>query len=240
VDGGSNGSGGDDGGVQSSGACGLTEHPAGGAFFLPDGVSTGTACGSNAPCSGATPNCVEGECHASFASSLNFTSFAPNQQMTRVSDIVGVCANMEHEWIRDLEIQLQSPSGQVIKLVKFVGRTGGEVYLGEPLDCDSCSNGTSDPMGPHVGYDYCWKPTATTMSMLDVANANSLATYIDASGSHPQLPAGDYQAADPWTNLIGSTLDGPWQLVITDLWAIDVGHVHSWKLEFDPNLCGSH
>ena len=40
--------------------------------------------------------------------------------------------------------------------MKAGGRTGGEVYLGEPNDEDGL-----DPMGPHNGYDYCWKPTAS-------------------------------------------------------------------------------
>ena len=33
-----------------------------------------------------------------------------------------------------------------------------------------------------------------------------------------------------------TTLNGNWQLVVTDLWSIDVGHVHSWKIEFNPAI----
>jgi hypothetical protein len=74
--------------------------------------------------------------------------------------------------------------------------------------------------------------------MLDYANANAatLPKYTDLGGSHPQLPAGDYQSSDPWTMLVGSMLNGQWELLVTDLWSVDVGHIHSWKIEFNPAI----
>ena len=224
-------------GIGSCPVCGMVEHPLGTPFFLPDGVTSGTACTTNAQCSGSTPNCIlfgsplAGECHGSYTSSVTFTAFAQGQQLMQPSDILGVCANMEHEWIRDLQIELLSPSGQMIRLNAMEGRTGGEVYLGEPYDEDG-----GGQMGPHVGYDYCWRPTATKPDMLTYANTATLPNYTDAQGSHPQLPAGDYSASDPWSTLVGATLNGQWTLRITDLWSIDVGYVHSWKIEFNPMI----
>src|SRR5262252_7799978 len=117
--------------------CGMIQHPVGGGIELPDGVSSGTACTMSSTCGAATPNCVESECHASYTSKLNFTGFMQGQTMTAVSNIQSVCVNIEHSWLRDLEIQLKSPSGQILQLCKFEGRTGGEIFLGIPNDDDS-------------------------------------------------------------------------------------------------------
>jgi hypothetical protein len=232
-------------GIGGCPVCGMVQHPLGQPFFLPDGVNSGTPCTTNAQCSGGTPSCVENECHASYTSSLHFDGFGQGQSVTQVSDLVSICVNMEHEWIRDLEVTIQAPSGEVLQLNKFLGRTGGEVYLGHPNDCDSCCPApatTCAAATPNVGADYCWKPTATNKSMLDYANTGgAMLTYTDASGDHPELPPGDYQAAGAWTSLVGATLNGDWKLVVTDLWAEDVGFVHSWSIAFNPAIvqkCG--
>jgi hypothetical protein len=229
-------------GIGNCPVCGMVEHPLGTPFFLPDGVTSGTACTTNAQCTNTVPpapNCIifgsppTGECHASYTSALHFSAFGSTQAMTQVSDIVSVCVNMEHEWIRDLQIELIAPSGQMIRLNAMEGRNGGEVYLGEPYDEDG--GGMS---GPHIGYDYCWKPTATNAPMLDYANAHvgTLPNYTDASGPHQQLPAGDYQASDPWMMLVGAMLNGDWTLRVTDLWGEDVGYVHKWQIAFNPSI----
>ena len=51
-----------------------------------------------------------------------------------------------------------------------------------------------------------------------------------------ELPPGDYQSSDPWTNLFGAPLDGTWELVVTDLWPQDNGYLFSWSITFDANL----
>lgn len=215
-------------GIGNCPVCGMVEHPTGTPVFLPDGI-VGTACTTNAQCSGATPNCVENECHASYISKVHFGGFAQGQKLTQISDILSVCLNIEHEWIRDVEISLQAPSGEVLQLNKFLGRTGGEVYLGEPNDSEG-TNATAN-----VGKDYCYKPTATNPPMLLYANnspPNTMSSYM----GHTQLPPGDYQASGAWNGLIGATLNGEWQILVTDLWPIDVGYIHSWTIAFNPNI----
>jgi hypothetical protein len=54
-----------------------------------------------------------------------------------------------------------------------------------------------------------------------------------------EMPPSDYSAADPWTNLIGSDLNGDWEIVVTDLWPIDNGYMFSWSISFDPSLVTS-
>ncbi len=84
-----------------------------------------------------------------------------------------------------------------------------------------------------VGYNYCWTPTATMPDMLDYANNGGA---MEAFGSHSVLPAGNYSAADPWSNLVGAPLNGGWSIVVTDLWPIDAGMIHSWSISFNPTI----
>src|SRR5881394_407093 len=52
--------------------CGSVENPQAQPLALPDGVSSGAACTTDAQCTAGTPNCVQGECHASYSSTLKF------------------------------------------------------------------------------------------------------------------------------------------------------------------------
>jgi len=216
--------------------CGEVATDEGAGITLPDGI-VGTTCTTDAECGGGTPECVESECHASYVSTLNVIGFGQNQTFDDPNLIESVCATMEHTWLRDMEIRLIAPNGQIVRLQKFLGRTGGEVYLGEANDCDEGAP------SPGTGELYCWKPTATNPPMLDYANAGvgmGSAANCFASTSL-QLPPGDYSAADPWANLIGTSLNGQWKFVVTDLWPIDNGFLFDWTIKFNADVipdCG--
>src|SRR5690606_37078854 len=49
-----------------------------------------------------------------FTSELVFTQFDPGQTVTSTSDIISVCANMEHSFLGDLVVQLTCPGGQTM------------------------------------------------------------------------------------------------------------------------------
>lgn len=216
-------------GIGNCPICGEVDTDEGTGIELPDGI-VGTACSTDAQCSAATPNCVESECHDSYTSTLNVVGFGPNQTFDDVSIIESVCAEMEHSWMRDVEIRLIAPGGQIVRLQKFLGRTGGEVYLGQANDCDEGAPvaGTGDV--------YCWKPTATNPPMLDYANSSSLSSAPSCSGgTSSELPPGDYAAADPWTLFMGSPLNGQWKFVVTDLWPLDNGFLFNWTIKFNAN-----
>ena len=130
--------------------------------------------------------------------------------------------------MRDIEIDLHAPDGKTVRLQAFAGQSGGEIYLGQANDSDSASS----PV-PGVGGDYCWTPTATNAP--DITYANNGGSMLSYNG-HSELPPGDYQASDPWTNLVGAPLNGDWELVVTDLWPVDNGYLFSWSIAFDPTL----
>jgi subtilisin-like proprotein convertase family protein len=198
-------------GVGTCPVCGMVEHPLSQPLALPDGDGAGPP----------------------YTSDLYFMGFGPTQTMTAASNIVSVCVNMEHSWIRDLQIELHAPDGKIIVLSRQLGNTGSEVYLGQANDDDDANN----PV-PGVGADYCWTPAATNLPILDYANANgTMLTVTDAFGfTHNELPPGNYMASDPWSNLYGTPLNGFWKIFVQDKWAIDNGFIFSWSIAFDPTL----
>jgi len=209
-------------GVGSCPVCGQVEVPEATPLLLPDGVSTGAYCTTDADCGLGEPNCIHfmggDECHASYNSVLDFIGFPQGATLTDANQLLKVCVNMEHSWLHDLQIELLTPNGTVFPLHAFAGREGGPVYLGDPEHSDS-----NNVYG--TGWDYCWTPTAPT-TMMQLAN-----TMTGQS-----LPPGDYRADAPWTALAGTPLNGPWEIRVTDLWGIDNGFLFSWKIEFDPSL----
>ncbi|MBP9089369.1 MAG: hypothetical protein KBG15_24820 [Kofleriaceae bacterium] len=185
-------------GVGACPVCGVVSRPLGAPFALPDGDGT------------------------SYTSALNFTGFGANQTMTMASDLQYVCAKMEHSWIRDLQINLLAPDGQKVELNKFLGQSGGQVFLGEPNDNDE----GGAPI-PGVGYRYCWTMDATRPSMLEFANANPSITT---------LPATNFKPATPFADLIGTKFNGAWKIEVIDLWGIDNGFIFEWTIAFNPAL----
>ena len=161
----------------------------------------------------------DGSGTSAYVSTIEITGF-PGLALEDVAQFHGVCVNMEHSWLRDLQIELTSPDGAVITLQQFLGQNGGEVYMGMPNDDDGVAP------TPGVGADYCWTPVATNPPMLDMANS---------TGVH-DLPPGDYQAVSGFGGLVGTTLNGAWTIRVTDWWAADNGFIFAWGLNFDPNL----
>jgi hypothetical protein len=215
--------------------CGMVDYPLGQPLALPDGIGD-ISCTTDADCATIVPGpqqCFDllgsthnHECRQSYVSTLHFVGFGP-QTFEDPSNIVSVCVTMEHSWIRDTEISLRAPDGKTVRLQAFEGQSGGEVYLGEANDDDDVT-----PV-PGVGAEYCWKPTATNAPILDYANQGG--PMLEFNG-HAELPPGDYQASDPWTNVVGAPLNGDWSLSVADLWPIDNGYIFDWSITFDADL----
>lgn len=157
---------------------------------------------------------------ASYSTSLIFDAFAPGQTVTALSDIVSLCAVMEHSYLGDLDIWLECPNGSIVQFVDYPNGCGG-TYLGVPIDVDSNLN-------PGTGWEYCWSPTAT------------LGTFSAECGGTGTLPAGTYSSLTPWTNFIGCPLNGTWTIGITDNLLSDNGYIFEWGLQFNPNILPSN
>ncbi len=157
-----------------------------------------------------------------YETSIFFTEFSPGQVLTNASDLESICVNMEHSWMRDLEISISCPNGQSIVLHNFGGQTGSQVYLGIPND-----NDLFNPV-PGSGYDYCWAMNAPNPTWLTYAN-----TILAGGGT---LPAGDYLPFEPFSDLLGCPLNGEWTITATDLWPFDNGFIFSWEINFKNTL----
>jgi subtilisin-like proprotein convertase family protein len=235
--------------VDADNNCGTVTHPEGSAVPLPDGVcgdngDGNCTCTTDADCAALTPagqHCWDigtgdMECRESYTSTVTFTSFGSGQKITQPSDIVSVSVNMSHEWLRDLEIDLMAPSGEKVALDLFGGQTCSsdpnavcEVFVGNPINTDGdCPECTTE-----MGMAYTWTPTATTPAVLPYSNAGG---NMSMWNGHDVLPTGNYSASDPWTNLVGATLNGVWTFSVTDLWPIDAGMLHSWTISFNPAI----
>jgi subtilisin-like proprotein convertase family protein len=190
--------------------CGQVQHPIADPLALPDG-------------NGAGPP---------YTNNLHFAGFGANQTFNAAGNILKVCVNMEHSWIRDLQIELHAPdfanNGKKSVLQLQLGNTGSEIYLGQANDADSANS----PV-PGIGADYCWSPTATNPPMLDYANMGG--AMLDFNG-HQEMPPGDYRASGGFDTLIGAPLNGDWTIFVQDLWGIDNGYIFEWSIAFDPHL----
>lgn len=220
-------------GIGACPVCGSVENPQTQPLALPDGVSSGATCSTDAQCGGTTPNCVQGECHASYTSTLKFIGFGAGATLVDPNQLQSVCVEIEHSYLRDLQIELITPpdiGGQkhILVLDKWYDRTTlQEIYLGMANDADTAAT----PV-PGIGAKYCWTPTATT-PMID---GNGVAGPMSMVGGHRQLTPGDFKAMSPWTTLANVPLNGDWTMRVTDLWAIDNGFMFKWSIKFDPSL----
>jgi gliding motility-associated-like protein len=190
----------------------ITPPFSGDSIFLPDVGGTSTGC--NSP----------------YTDTIRIVDFGEGQILTSVNDFLGVFINMEHSYLGDLSMQLIAPNGNIVFLKKYPG--GGTADLGEPVPGDN-----SNPIAG-VGYLYGFTPNPTNGTM--AGTTPSTHTYRDNSGvvrtNAPYLPAGTYQPADPFTNLIGTPLNGNWVIKICDHLSQDNGFVFNWSLNFNPNL----
>lgn len=223
-------------GVGQCPVCGDVDVPESQPLALPDGLSSGSGCTMDSQCSIGTPNCIVnagltggGECHASYTSTLLFSGFPTNALLDDPSKLLKVCVNMEHSWLRDIQIDLIPPNGVPFVLDKWYDRTTAEeIYLGNANDSDSAAS----PV-PGTGLDYCW----TMNGMYEMINSSTGAVAPTTMGTFPTiLSPGDYKTSSPWASLMGVPLNGKWTLRVTDLWGIDNGYIFKWSIQFDPSI----
>lgn len=187
------------------------------------------------------PSGSSGVCIISYYDTIKINSFANGQTLTNVNDFLGVFMNMEHSFIGDLLIHLIAPNGTVIRLKPYINGFGGNTGadLGEPVYGDDV---LGSKLFPGKGYDYGFTNTPTYNTMINELPGVPSHTYIMTNGlpvpNAPQkyLPAGTYTPGDPFTNLMGTPLNGNWIIRICDHVNIDNGVLFNWSLKFNPNI----
>ena len=208
-------------------ACPVCEPPTTQALALPDGIDqNGGTCSTDATC--ASGYCVAGYCANPYVSQAIWSTFAPSTTLTNASQLQKVCLNIEHSWLADLQIELVAPNGTHLILHAYDRSHAPSIYLGDANDNDDASTGVAPQ--PGTGNDYCFTPTATT--------AIWQGAQVTASDGGDKIAPGDYANEGPGSVIVGTPLNGTWELRVTDLWGDDNGFLFSWSMQFDPALAG--
>ncbi|WP_114317117.1 PKD domain-containing protein, partial [Winogradskyella tangerina] len=170
----------------------------------------------------------------SYETSVTVDCYDSAQTLTDVNQIVSICLNMEHSYLGDLDIEIISPNGQVVRMHD---QGGGSANLGIPWATGQV-DGNSANTTPGTGFDYCFLPDPSLQTLVEgiqtggtFPNGNGPGTYNDSF-----VPAGNYESVNSLAGLVGSPLNGDWTIRVVDNIGADNGHIFSWSIEFDPNL----
>lgn len=155
-----------------------------------------------------------------YESPLTFTNFNPGQTLNSASDIVRICATMEHSYLGDLDIRIQCPDGSLLDLHRY---NPGDNVAGQLL-----GEGLEPTETPDVPYTYCWTASAPE-TMAEVVTSAGI-------GNDESMPAGDYAAEESFNTLIGCELNGEWAMVVIDNISRDQGYIYEWTIEFANSL----
>ena len=152
---------------------------------------------------------------ASYFAYVEVNGAVPGTTVADVLNELKLCLNIEHSWMRDLEIALIAPDGQQLLLVNQI-TTGGMVFLGIPNEDDSFP----DPP-PGVGYTYCWTENAPNPDWI---------TFVNAMGAGT-LPPDNYSPVQSFSTIGSAPVNGTWTFQITDNWGADNGYVFFTSIE---------
>jgi subtilisin-like proprotein convertase family protein len=173
---------------------------------------------------------------ATYQAPLTITGFNPGQTITSVDQIQQICLTMEHSYLGDLWIRVQSPSGQSVTLKEQNG--GGSCDLGEPIATGAVDGGGSSDITPGVGYEYCFNAAPVFGTMVN-ESGNFQRNYTDGVGNNYQdfyLPEGSYTAFDNFSGLVGSQMNGTWTVFVTDQFGLDNGYIFNWYISLVGDL----
>ncbi|MFT4981568.1 MAG: subtilisin-like proprotein convertase family protein, partial [Bacteroidia bacterium] len=174
---------------------------------------------------GGSPLALPDGTGAIYNTTINVTGFPSGGTLTNITDFDGICINIEHSWLSDLDIELTCPNGQTVMLEGSfpTGQAGANVFFGDAVDNDE-----SLPT-PGVGFVYCWDNSPTFGTMEAEAGFGNTVTVTEGEA----LPAGSYTSIDPLSNLIGCPLNGDWTVTVTDNFAQDNGFIFDWSIELN-------
>lgn len=165
---------------------------------------------------------------ASYTTSIPVECFAFGTTLTNPAQIQGICLNMEHSYLGDLQIKISCPNNQSAILKQYPG--GGGTFLGQPND-----PGPGD-MIPGIGSNYCFANTAVWGTMLSMPTNTVAVTGMAPGTPGNSMLAGTYTSFESFTNLVGCPLNGNWTITVTDNLLSDNGYIFNWAINFDPAL----
>jgi len=171
---------------------------------------------------------------AVYETSIIVDCFESDQTLDDINQLIEICLVMEHSYLGDLDIEIISPTGE---LVRLHDQGGNSANLGIPWATGTV-DGNSTDLTPGIGYQYCFVPGNDFPTLVGgvqpggtFPNGNGPAEYTDSF-----VPEGTYSSINSMNGLIGSSLNGSWTIRIIDNLSADNGYVFSWVLNFDPTI----
>ena len=170
----------------------------------------------------------------SYETSIIVDCFESDQTLDDISQLVEICLELEHSYLGDLDIEIISPTGQIVVLQN---QGGGSANLGIPW-ATSTVDGESTNTTPGEGSLYCFVPDDSYPTLVDGIESGGSFPSGDGPGEYTDsfVPAGTYSSDESLDGLIGSSLNGSWTIRITDNIGADNGYIFSWSLSFDPTI----
>lgn len=161
---------------------------------------------------------------------LVIAGFNPGQTITDVSQIQQICLTMEHSYLGDLQITVESPSGQVIVLKQQNG--GGSCDLGEPFASGPVDGANSNLTDPGIGFEYCFNASPVYGTMVQESGNFTHTIPASTGGTYTDnyLPSGSYMPFGNFTSLVGSDMNGTWTVHVTDQYGLDNGYIFNWYI----------
>ena len=171
---------------------------------------------------------------AVYETSIIVDCFESDQTLDDINQLLEICLVMEHSYLGDLDIEIISPTGE---LVRLHDQGGGTANLGIPWATNPV-DGESDTLTPGVGFQYCFVPGNGFPTLINGIQNNGTFISGDGPGTYNDsyVPAGTYSSVNSLNALLGSSLNGSWTIRITDNISADNGYIFSWVLNFDPAI----
>ncbi|SDS75761.1 T9SS type B sorting domain-containing protein [Winogradskyella sediminis] len=169
-----------------------------------------------------------------YETSITVDCYDSAQNMDDISQLVSICLTMEHSFLGDLDIEIISPNGQVVRMHD---QGGSGANLGEPWATASV-DGESSNTTPGRGFQYCFVPDNSFPTLAGGVQSGGVFVSGNGPGTYTDsyVPAGNYSSIEPLEGLEGSPLNGDWTIRVVDNLGADNGHIFAWSIEFDPNL----
>ena len=171
---------------------------------------------------------------AVYETSIIVDCFESDQTLDDINQLLEICLVMEHSYLGDLDIEIISPTGE---LVRLHDQGGGSANLGIPW-ATGAVDGQSNILTPGEGSQYCFVPGNVFPTLVGGVQNNETFISGDGPGTYNDsfVPAGTYSSVNSLNGLLGSSLNGSWTIRITDNLGADNGYIFSWVLNFDPAI----
>ena len=166
--------------------------------------------------------------------SITVDCFESGQTLDDINQLLSICLTMEHSFLGDLDIEIISPNGKIVRLLE---QSTNMANLGFPWATDYV-DGDSTNTTPGVGSQYCFVIDNSLSTLVGGIQSGGVFVSGDGPGTYTDdfVPAGNYSSFNPLDGLLGSSLNGDWTIKVTDNNALDNGYIFEWSIDFNPTI----